>query len=275
MNIQNFSDIDKILLEQKGKIIHQVWFGTIPNKKTAVKTYEKFKLYRESWKNKNPNWFHIEWNKKLGEDFIKEKFPENYDLYKGYQYEIQRCDMLRYLVLYRYGGLYADMDYYCNKPFDQALEKFSNDFYLVSTPNSVGGDYVSNSLMYSKPRHVFWKKLIYEMETYKTPPIYYSRHLIIMYTTGPAILTRVYNCYKIKNRLKSFPSDLFHPYGLGDDITSLKNDKAYAFHLGKGSWEKKDSKILIYFYNEWKIVTFIISVMILPYLIYYSMRFIK
>ena len=71
MNIQNFSDIDRMLLAQNGRIIHQVWFGTIPNKKTAVKTYEKFKLYRESWKNKNPNWFHIEWTKQLGENVIK------------------------------------------------------------------------------------------------------------------------------------------------------------------------------------------------------------
>ena len=50
--IENFENIDKNLLLQKGKIIHQVWFGTIPNKSKAKKTYEKMRIYRNSWKEK-------------------------------------------------------------------------------------------------------------------------------------------------------------------------------------------------------------------------------
>lgn len=271
METLDFVDLDRYLISRNGQIIHQIWFGTIPNKRNAAETYKKFKLYRDSWKIKNPTWFHIEWSKKLGEKVVKAFFPEHYDLYKNYQYEIQRCDLLRYFILYRYGGIYADMDYYCNKPFDEAFLRFTNDFYLVSTPNA-GNSYVSNSLMYSRPGHVFWKKLILEMEIYKTSPIYYSRHMIIMYTTGPGILTRVYNRNKIKDKLKSLPSELFHPHGITDVILSLKNKKVYAMHIGKGSWEKKDSKILIYFYSEWKFILFIILIMILPYLIYYLQR---
>ena len=63
-------DLDKCLLAQKGRIIHQVWFGTIPNKIVAKKTYIKFKKYRDSWKIKNPTWFHIEWGKKMSDNFI-------------------------------------------------------------------------------------------------------------------------------------------------------------------------------------------------------------
>ena len=28
-------------------------------------------------------------------------------------------------------------------------------------------------------------------------------------------------------------------------------------HIGKGSWEKNDSKLLIHFYTEWRIILFI------------------
>lgn len=258
MDTLDFEDLDKYLIAQKGRIIHQVWFGTIPNKKEASKTYKKFKIYRDSWKIKNPTWCHIEWSKTLSEQIAKTFFPEHYEMYMTYPYEIQRCDLVRYFCLHRYGGIYADMDYYCNKSFDEAFKIFTHNFYLVTTPN-VGNNYVSNSLMYSKPNHVFWKRLILEMSQHIDCPVYYSRHLIIMYTTGPGILTRVYNKYKIKDSLKSLPSNLFHPHGMSDNIMSLRNDKVYSIHIGKGSWESSDSKILIYFYNEWKIVTFIIS----------------
>lgn len=268
MDTLEFEDVDKYLLAQKGRIIHQVWFGTIPNNKEAKKTYEKFKIYRDSWKIKNPTWFHMEWSKKLSDEIVKTYFPEHYDMYRQYPYEIQRCDLVRYFCLYRYGGIYADMDYYCNRSFDDALIEFPNSFYLVNTPN-VGNTYVSNSLMYSEMGHVFWRRLFMEMEKNRDSPIYYSRHLEIMYTTGPGILTRVYNKYKIKDRLKSLPYNLFHPYGIKDDVMSLRNnDKVYAIHLGKGSWEKKDSKILIAIYKEWKIILFTVLVIILPILMF-------
>jgi mannosyltransferase OCH1-like enzyme len=266
MDSLSLEDLDKYLIAQKGRIIHQVWFGTIPNKKEATKTYKKFKIYRDSWKIKNPTWFHMEWNKNLSEQLTKTFFPEHYDMYMKYPYEIQRCDLVRYFCLYRYGGIYADMDYYCNKSFDEALHFFKHNFYLVNTPN-VGDSYVSNSLMFSKPNHVFWRRLMLEMEQNRECPIYYSRHLIIMYTTGPGILTRVYNKYKIKDRLKSLPADLFHPHGILDDIMSLRNDKVYSIHIGKGSWETKDSKIFIFLYKEWKILLFIILVMIISLII--------
>lgn len=263
MNSLEFADLDRYLLAQNGRIIHQVWFDTITNKRDAKKTYIKLKIYRDSWKIKNPTWFHMEWSKNLSDKFVKTCYPEYWNCYIKYPYEIQRCDAVRYFFLYRYGGIYADMDYYCNKPFDEAFMKFRNDFYLVNTPNA-GHNYVSNSLMYSRPKHVFWKHLFLEMEMNKECPIYYSRHMIVMYTTGPGILTRVYNKYKIKNRLKSLPYELFHPYGLSDDKLSLRNDKVYAIHLGKGSWEKDDSKIYIFIYKEWKILLFIIIILCIP-----------
>lgn len=263
MTTSEFNDIDRYLIDKKGKIIHQVWFGTIPNKRAAKETYKKFKIYRDSWKNKNPEWFHMEWSKEMSDKIVRIFFPKYYDMYKEYPYEIQRCDLVRYFILYRYGGLYVDMDYYCNKPWDEAMYIFKNDFYLVSTPNN-GGNYVSNSLMYSKPNHVFWKRLLKMMEKNRNFPIYYTRHMIIMYSTGPGILTRVFDKNKVNLNLASLPSNLFHPYGISDEILSLKNDDIFATHIGKGSWEKNDSKLLIHFYTEWRIILFIIISFLFP-----------
>lgn len=257
-----FSKIDKELLSKNGKIIHQVWFGTIPNKKNAKKTYDKLKIYRDSWKDKNPEWYIIEWNKDMCESIVSTFYSKYYSMYKKYVYEIQRCDTVRYMILHRYGGLYVDMDYFCNKSFDIVFEKYQSDFYLVQTPNR-SGDYVSNSLMYSRPNHIFWKLLLFNMKLVSDDsPFYYTKHVKIMYESGPAILNRIYHMNKEKLKLNSWPHIYFQPYTKGE-ISSIKNDNVYAIHLSNGSWHSTDSKIILFLCMEWKFLLFIIITIIL------------
>lgn len=267
----DFEDLDHYLLAQKGRIIHQVWFGTIPNKRAAKKYYNKLKRYRDSWRVKNPTWCIIEWNKNMCIQLIKFYYPEHENMFKQYRYEIQRCDAIRYFILHRYGGLYADMDYYCNRPWDEVLRDYPKDLYFVQTTNysSEEQERASNSLMYSKPGHKFWPYLFLELQKHQTCPVYYTRHMTIMFTTGPSIVTRVYRKLKRKLRLSYYPAKYFHPYGISDDITSLTGNKEfYAIHLGKGSWEKKDSKIFLFFFREWRVMLALVTVLVLPVLIY-------
>ena len=268
----NFEDLDNYLLKQDSKIIHQIWFGTIPNKKEARKAFEKLRKYRDSWLIKNPEWTYVCWNLERCKELVKRHYAHHREMYDNYHYQIQRCDTVRYFMLHRYGGLYADMDYYCNKPWNEVMKIYRNDIYLVETPNKMSNEaHISNSLMYSKSGHVFWSKLFIELEKYQTAPIYYGRHIAIMFTTGPGILNRVYSKYRLRYHLEHYPQKLFHPYGLNTEIIStLKdNDKVYAVHIGKGSWESNDSKWLIFVYQEYGIILFIVLCLILPLLAYY------
>jgi inositol phosphorylceramide mannosyltransferase catalytic subunit len=266
--------IDSSLLNCKGKIMHQIWFGTIPNKREAKKAYESLAYCRNSWIIKNPDWKRVEWNKETCTWFVKTFYPEHYDMFKNYPYEIQRCDMVRYLILHRYGGWYIDMDYFCNRSLNEVHETFKGSLYLVETPNYIVQDYdcISNSLMYSIPGHPFWKELMITLEKNSKSPYYYTKHLAVMTTTGPVILNRTYqkSKYKYSNGLKirSLPYQLFHPYGIQDEKLSLiKNKKIYAIHIGKGSWENGDSKFLIFFVREWKLMMFLVCLLILSYIL--------
>lgn len=261
MSTLDFEDLDTYLLQQKGNIIHQVWFGTIPNQRVAAKEYIKLRKYRESWSIKNPRWFRIEWDKIKSDKLVKTFYPEHYEMYILFPYEIQRCDMVRYCFLHRYGGLYVDMDYFCNKSFDLVQQRYKNDFYLVQTPN-VPGEYVSNSLMYSKPNHVFWRSLLIDMQNSRHPPMYYSRHLIIMYTAGPGIVNRVYQKYKNRYKLKSYPHKYFQPFGQVDDILTLKIPNVYTIHASKGCWHSNDSSIIVILSRNWKIFLFILVILV-------------
>lgn len=197
-------------------------------------------------------------------------YPEHAEMIQNYRYEIQRCDAVRYLILHRYGGWYADMDYYCNKPLDEAMLTYTNSVYLVQTPNSVIGsndDYISNSLMYSIPKHPFWNEVMVDLQKNQTLPLYYSRHLTIMFSTGPAILNQTYSRCKSRYKIKSLPWKLFHPYGIKDNKLTLKNNlEAYAIHIGKGSWEENDSKFLIFWLREWKLLAFVIGTFLFLFL---------
>ena len=270
----NFEELDRYLLGKKNKIIHQIWFGIIQNKKAASKAFEKLKKYRDSWIIKNPSWTYFCWNLENCEKLVKYYYPQHKEMYKNYTYQIQRCDTVRYFILHRYGGLYADMDYYCNKPWDEVLNLYNNSIYFVETPNKFGNElHISNSLMYSKSNHVFWSKLFIELEQNQTTPIYYGRHMTIMFTTGPGILNRIYNKYRLSYHLNHYPFKLFHPYGLASDIIKLNNSNIYAVHIGKGSWESNDSKIIIFLYQEYKIILLILLILIVPSIIYHTYNY--
>ena len=256
--------LDNYLLSQP-KIIHQVWFGTIPNKHSARKAYEKLELYRKSWPEKNPGWVVHEWSKAQSLQLVKTHYPEHLDMYKRFKYEIQRCDAVRYFILHRYGGIYADMDYYCNRSFDDVLALYKNPIYLVQTPNRVG-KYVSNSLMYSVKGNVFWKKVFLEMENRRNKyDLYLSKHVIVMCTTGPSILNHVFQRYRMRYPVGIYPSDNFHPHGITTEFKTLSlPDSVYAVHIGKGSWEGGDSKLLLFLLREWKLVVSLIATMYIP-----------
>lgn len=274
MDELSFEDLDRYLLDRSNRIVHQIWFGVIPNPRAAQKALEGLKKYRDSWITKNSSWTYMCWNLDRCRGLMKYCYPQHIEMYDKYPYDIQRCDAVRYFILHRYGGLYADMDYFCNKSWDQVVEAYPKDIYLVETPNKIYHDvHVSNSLMYSKAGHVFWSKMFIELELYKKAPIYYSRHITIMLTTGPGILNRVFNKYKTLYQLSYYPFKLFHPYGLTSDIISLNCDpEVYAVHLGKGSWEKSDSSMLIFLFQEYKILLFSIIILIVPSLVYYLIR---
>ena len=270
----SFEDMDQYLLNQNSKIIHQVWFGTIPNKREAAKTYKKLKVYRDSWINKNPKWFYVSWNLEKCEKLVKHFYPQHLEMYKKYPYIIQKCDAVRYFILHRYGGLYADMDYFCNKPWDEVIKKYPDDIYVVETPNNTGNDkvHVSNSLMYSVVKnHPYWNSIFIEMELKKNSSYYYtSRHITIMMTTGPSIINRIFNKYKYRYKLNHYPFKLFHPYGVTDDAKTLSNcnkeQDVYAYHIQNGCWHKKDTVILNFIYQEYKIILVIIFLLIIPLL---------
>ncbi len=50
------------------------------------------------------------WGLKECEELICDKYLHYVDLWNSFRYPIQRCDFIRYLILYEFGGWYVDCD---------------------------------------------------------------------------------------------------------------------------------------------------------------------
>jgi hypothetical protein len=104
---------------------------------------------------RNPARQHIIWDDQDNREFIVADFPWFLPGYDRYPQEIYRADIVRLFFLYRFGGLYADMDTECLRPVDKALA--SGDVILGSMgPDSTFAYSIPNAVMAAKPRQLFW-----------------------------------------------------------------------------------------------------------------------
>jgi len=125
------------------KIVHQEW-------KSKELPYN-FKLYREECIRLNPNWEFKLWTDEENLQLITNHYPQLLDLYNSYDVKIKKIDMIRYLYLHRYGGVYMDLDITCLQPFHNIFDNvdYYNKFIVVNQFENKR-EY-ANALMASSP----------------------------------------------------------------------------------------------------------------------------
>ena len=211
------------------KIIHQTWKNkNIPDEwKDAV----------NSCKTIHKDFKHIVWTHETMDKFVRKYYSEFHKTYKSYKYDIQRCDAFRYLVLYKYGGIYLDMDIICNK----SLNKFLHYDLVLARSSNVETSF-TNAFFMVVPNHPFFKYCIDHLSENINNFQYFGKHLHVMYSTGPSFLNNMINVYgKIKNTYvltkKEYAGDC---NVCNEDIC---NGGTYFTHIPGQSWNEIDSHI--------------------------------
>ncbi len=92
---------------------------------------EHLKQVTQTWINLNPAWEYKYVNHIDREEFVKTEDPVLYTHYNKLSSIIQ-ADIWRYLVTYKYGGAYADMDSVCKVPLDYMLDTLQCDHDLLA-----------------------------------------------------------------------------------------------------------------------------------------------
>ena len=224
------------------RIIHQIY------EDPAGPTPDLLRI-AESWKRNMPDWEYRFWNRSMIDDFLKTTCPDFEGCYRSYPFNVQRWDAIRYLILYHIGGLYVDFDYECLQPLDVLLVGTTCCMGMEPTINSrvyKKSIIVGNALMAAKPGHPYMAAIIDDMKANISTDYKKGDSMQIMETTGPFMVSRVYERLKKKKNVTLLPSELVAPLTMREVLmlrtgnmhpdVLKKMDNAYAIHYFFGSW---------------------------------------
>jgi mannosyltransferase OCH1-like enzyme len=207
------------------KRIFQTWKNKSPPKKMAY--------WAETWRSNNPDYEYVLWDDADNRRFVAEKFQWFLPTYDSYDAEIKRADAIRYMYLYTYGGIYADMDFECLKPFDSLLETYKGYDIILGEMDSYSNraatewhssNNIPNAIMISKPACQFWIRVLERMIV-KANSGGKGRPEV---ETGPVVLKEVYSTAWF-DKIKLLPPSVLYPISWVTDeeerLAALKSDE--------------------------------------------------
>ena len=183
------------------RTIHQIWINFNQGSKYDTKPPDLYQTYASLTRSLNTDYKYKLWNETDVLNLLKTDFYWLIDTYHGYVYDVQRTDMARYLILYKYGGIYIDMDDQAIAPLHQLivykhLEQFDTTFFC-GLPSGL-----STNIIISKAGTSFFRYLISELPSHNH--WYGLPYFTVMWGTGPRFLTDRFMEYQQKNSVFVF-----------------------------------------------------------------------
>jgi mannosyltransferase OCH1-like enzyme len=113
----------------------------------------------ETWIKLNPSWKYVYMDHNERDMFVKQENTDLYNIYKEVKPQIQ-ADIWRYIITYKNGGVYADIDSICNMPLDQTLINYKEQDMVVFQDIEHSPPYFYNSNYYAKKENKLLKNII-------------------------------------------------------------------------------------------------------------------
>lgn len=241
-------------------IIHQIWFQGIDNiiqpyKNCFIKTIEFLK---------NTSWEHYFWDQTRIETFIKNEYPNYWDTYNKCNILVQKLDVVRYLILYHYGGCYMDMDMEILKDFADLLNE--EDELVFSLTKQLG---YNNGILFSNKNNIFWLDFLKDVDS-KINLLKFDNMLNIQFSTGPINFTTFIKKNKKIYKITSLPYKYLEP--CETKYNKLITNEAYVINHYANSWINPFYDFFIKLYNNRNFCFFIIG-LILSFI--FSKKYIK
>lgn len=181
------------------KRIFQTW-------KSKLDIPDNFRYWQGTFLKHHPDAEYTLWDDDDNRRFIAQHYPWFLETFDSYDMNIKRADAVRYFYLYKYGGIYADMDFECLRNFGDLLERCKGyDVILGSMDTTLADNLhsIPNAIMISKPNAPFWLT-VFDL-------LIKSRHEPHTETaTGPILLKRAVGKYYLGSVCILEPS-MFYP----------------------------------------------------------------
>ena len=146
---------------------------------------DRWKAYQRGLQRLHPDWAYRLWTDDDNRELVRRECPDLFDLFQKLPKNIMRADVIRYVLMYRLGGLYMDLDYEMLRPFDL----LQYDLVLPLEAGHAGGlPTYCNSIFASAPGHPFFKAVLDELAA--NPPLDPAADAVD--ATGPGLVSRVY-----------------------------------------------------------------------------------
>lgn len=176
------------------KIIHQLWIGPKP---APTK-------FMDTWKEKNPDFEYIRWSE---EELVKRNMVIECNNRVDEMEEINgKADIIRWEILYKYGGVFVDADSICIEPIDDVL--MTKKCFAGWEQEELRPTLIATGTMGFPPKHPLVRHAIDHIKQNCVSVAVTKKRAWI--TVGPMLLTNLYNTGFYKD-LTIFPSYSFLP----------------------------------------------------------------
>ena len=176
------------------KIIHQLWIGPKP---APTK-------FMDTWKEKNPDFEYIRWSE---EELVKRNMVIECKNRVDEMEEINgKADIIRWEILYKYGGVFVDADSICIEPIDDVL--MTKKCFAGWEQEELRPGLIATGTMGFPPKHPLVRHAIDHIKQNCVSVAVTKKRAWI--TVGPMLLTNLYNTGFYKD-LTIFPSYSFLP----------------------------------------------------------------
>ena len=210
------------------RIIHQVWYhGDLP---------EKWQNAQDTCRKLYPEYKIMVWSFEDAEKLIRKEHPWLLSAWFSYPYDVQRGDLIRYIVLYHYGGIYIDSDVSCVESFDTYLQNLSSTVNLVVRPSYPA--WYGLDTFISKPHSPFmWSVIVNAPRANRWFGVTYTT---VMFGVGTAYFGRTINNFPCQSHFDIVPN-------------SFLTEK-YFYHHHASSWHHWDGHVIIFFYTNYVLI---------------------
>jgi mannosyltransferase OCH1-like enzyme len=231
--IKAFYEIHTIHQAPNPKIIHFIWVGCeIPG---------WYINNINNWRKHFPDYEFILWRDKEANDLMDKSYNRLW--YSRAENFGMRSDLLRYEILYQYGGLYMDTDFVCVNP--ELLRAAHENYSFYSSAMLDRDLLITNGFIGCQKNHQILEHVIdsitFRMRAFDGVTCPYTK---ILHQTGPHAITSSV-LQNLNNDVKIFPSSSIFPFpgALRNDNLSLDQIKSFfhgntmACHLWHTSWQ--------------------------------------
>ena len=214
------------------KIIHQT-------AKSEDSISNEFKQFVNSVKKNHPGWRYMFWSDEDNLNLIQSRYPDMLSVYEKMS-PIEKSDIARYCVLHTYGGLYVDIDIWCNQSFEPLIQE-DKVILAPSPPLVFGGDSYTNYIMYSPRGHPFWVSVLALIKQRSNKKYIFGTNHKVSSRTGNLMLRTAISKWNGRDVTKFKYPDIYNLHCPHNLVKMKQRKDVYGFHYGgtarpKNNW---------------------------------------